>query len=88
MALIPADELVNLKPASEVKEVADSAAAILEEYSIAALINNTANTGEHMAFWARPISKELKTKLEGLGYTVKNDQHSADPSNCYIIGGF
>ena len=70
MSRIPQDQLTTLKAASAVKTVADTAVAELEEMSVAHLINTAANTGEYSAVYSKPISKALKTKLEGQGYTL------------------
>lgn len=88
MALIPNTAISTLKSAADVKKVADSAVAIQEEMQVAAVINNAANTGEHSAIWQHPMSDALKTKLEGLGYTVKENTRAASPERQYIIEGF
>lgn len=85
MSLIPMNEMTVLKSASEVRGVADSAEATLQEMSLAALINNAANTGEYFATWEHPLLDELKEKLEAQGYHVKQDPHAADPSKLWII---
>lgn len=86
--LIPMDELTELKPASEVKVVADSAYSILEEKSVAACINTAANTGEHHVVWQKTLSPEMITKLESKGYRVQRQQHAANPDFYWWIEGF
>ena len=88
MSLIPADEMTELKNASEVKTVADNAIATINEMQAAALINNAANTGEHVAVWQHEMPATLKQTLEGKGYVVLQDNRAADPSKVWIIGGF
>ena len=85
MSRIPQDELTTLQAASAVKTVAESAVAELEEMSVAAVINNAANTGEYSAVCQRPISATLRTKLTGLGYTLKPASPSANSSDITII---
>jgi len=83
--LIPSDEMTTLKPASEVKTIADEAEEILEQQSVAYLINEAANTGSHMVVWSKSISDELKQVLEGQGYKViKSNTYP----NRYTIKGF
>jgi len=82
--LIPKEELDTLKPASEVKGVADEAVKILEQKSMATLINSAANTGQHSAIWGHPISPELLKVLKGQGYKITK----MSPDFQYKIEGF
>lgn len=82
--LIPNEEINNLKPASEVKEVADEAVAIHEKQSMARLINLAANSGQHSAIWEHPLSKDLEKVLKGQGYKVTK----MSPEFLYKIEGF
>lgn len=88
MALIPIEEISNLKSASEVKSVADTALDIIEEQQVAKLINIAANAGQHSAMWQHDMSDELKTKLESMGYTVYKKSNAAIPNHIWYIGGF
>lgn len=85
MSRIPQNELTTLKTASAVKTVAEGAVAELEEMSVAALINNAANTGEYEAVYSKPISAALKTKLEGKGYTLSSPAPLAKSGDVTII---
>lgn len=82
--LIPKEEITTLKSAADVKEVADNAVAILEQQSMATLINQAANTGQHSAVWGHPISKELEKVLKGQGYKITK----MSPDFQYKIEGF
>ena len=84
-SLIPMDEMTELKNASEVSEVASIADAVHEEESIAAAINQAANSGQHSITYSRVLSKEIIRKLENLGYTVHANQHAADPNKSFTI---
>ncbi len=88
MALIPMSELTTLIPASEAKEVANSAQLEHEKQSVAALINNAANTGEHCAVWQHPMSDALRSILEDNGYRIMTLSQVADPTKSYRIEGF
>ena len=85
MARIPQDELATLKPAATVKTVAEGAVAELEEMSVAALINNAANTGCYEATYSKPISAVLQTKLTNQGYTLTAPAPLAKPGDVTII---
>ena len=86
--LIPIDEMTTLKSASEVKAVADEAISIHEQQSVAALINQAANSGQHSVIWNRPMTDELKKVLEGQGYKITKNNHAADPNIGMKIWGF
>lgn len=83
--LIPKDELIELKSASEVHTVADGARAIIEEETMAAAINSAANTGEHAITWSNIISEELEQKLKDMGYRVVKNVRAADPDKSWTI---
>lgn len=87
-SLIPENELTELKDASTVKDIADSAQDILEEQTCAHLINTAANTGAHFVFYQHDMSDKLKTTLESRGYEVVSNAKAADPSLQWIIRGF
>lgn len=84
-SLIPMDEMTELKSASMVCEVADEAAAIHEEQSIAALINQAANSGQHSVLYSKMISAHMQEVLEGQGYSLIKNNHAADPNTCWTI---
>lgn len=86
--LIPEEELVELKSATEVKDVADAAPSILEEQSCAHLINTAANSGAHFVVYQHDMSEDLKSKLEEKGYKVYSNTKAADPQQQWIIKGF
>lgn len=86
--LIPIAEISVLKPASEVKEVADEAVRLHEEAAVARLINLAANAGEHVAIWEHPMSDALKTVLEGQGYKITRVRRAANPDFLHQITGF
>lgn len=88
MSLIPKDELSQLKSASAVKSVADTALDEQLEMEAAYVINTAANTGLHSVSWAKEMPESLKTTLEGKGYQVLSDNTAADPKKFWIIGGF
>ena len=86
--LIPIDEMDVLKSASEVKTVADAALQLQDEASAAHLINEAANTGQHMALWRRPMSDALKQTLEGQGYKVTRRAAGEGTAELWNITGF
>lgn len=73
MALIPMDELQQLKAASAVKTVANTAEADQQEQAIAYLINTAANCGQYDVSYNGKIIDSVKTKLESQGYTITYD---------------
>lgn len=87
-SLIPIDEITTLKSASEVKAVADEALKIHEEQTVAALINQAANSGQHSVIWNRPMSEELEKTLKAQGYKILKNMHAADPEIGMKIAGF
>lgn len=73
MALIPMDELQQLKAASAVKTTANTAEADQQEQAIAYLINTAANCGQYDVSYNGKIIDSVKTKLENQGYTITYD---------------
>lgn len=73
MALIPMNELQQLKAASAVKTVANTAEADQQEQAIAYLINTAANCGQYDVAYNGKIIDSVKTKLESQGYTITYD---------------
>ena len=73
MALIPMDELQQLKAASAVKTVANTAEADQQEQAIAYLINTAANCGQYDVTYNGKIIDSVKTKLTNQGYTITYD---------------
>lgn len=73
MALIPMEELQQLKAASAVKTVASTAEADQQEQAIAYLINTAANCGQYDVTYNGKIIDSVKTKLENQGYTITYD---------------
>ena len=72
MALIPVEEKNTLKPASEVKSVADTAAVDQQLSAVAYQINTQANTGAYSTMWSgTELLEDVKSELEGQGYIVK-----------------
>lgn len=79
MALIDREKITELKTAAEVKEIASGAAFDIEMMSIAASINNAANTGELSCAYTNKMSTEARAKLVSNGYRITqvNDFDSA-----------
>lgn len=89
--LIPTEDISTLKPASEVKAVADAAIRIQQEAAVARLINYAANTGEHTVVWQHPMDDALRDVLQGQGYKITRRPFSAstnDQTSEWIISGF
>ena len=72
MSLIPMSDINILKSATDVRDVASSALATLEEEAVARIINLAANTGETSVIWENYLSADLKTKLLSNGYKLTN----------------
>lgn len=85
MSLIPREELTTLKPASDVRNVADSAYEIHEEMSLAHDINTAANSGEKSITIVRKLSENLKSKLKAKGYTITTASENYPEPYCYVI---
>lgn len=73
MALIPMDELQQLKAASAVRSTAEAAEADQQKQAIAYLINTAANCGQYDVSYNGKILDSVKQELEGQGYTIKYD---------------
>ncbi len=80
-------DMTNLIPASQASLIANSAVLYKELASIAALINQAANTGEKSVWYNCPISDQAKSILESdeYGYTVSSVKDSAKADSQYII---
>lgn len=85
MSLIPREELTTLKPASDVRSVADSAYEIHEEMSVAHDINTAANSGEKSVAIVRKLSENLSAKLKAQGYTITDASENYPEPYCYVI---
>lgn len=85
MSLIPREELTTLKPASDVRNVADSAYEIHEEMSVAHDINTAANSGEKSITIVRKLSENLESKLKAKGYTITTASENYPEPYCYVI---
>ena len=70
MSRIAPEDMTTLISAASAKTVANTAVDELEEMQIAHCINEAANTGATEAYYAKPISKTMLTKLTTEGYTV------------------
>lgn len=71
MSRIAPEDMTTLISAASAKSISDTAVDELEEMQVAYCINEAANTGETEAYYAKPISETILTKLEAEGYTVK-----------------
>ena len=85
MSLIPREELTTLKPASDVRNVADSAYEIHEEMSVAHDINTAANSGEKSITIVRKLSENLESKLKAKGYTITTASENYPEPYCCVI---
>ena len=85
MSRIAPEDMTTLIAASEAKTVAATAAEDLEEMQVAHCINEAANTGEYTAYYSRPLSQTMITKLEGQGYTITQPAPIAKPGDVWII---
>lgn len=70
MSLIPRDAITELKAASEVKSVATNALDDVELATIAARINEAANTGEFSVTYGQIIRPSTLSALKAKGYVV------------------
>lgn len=87
-SLIPVEEITELKSASAVAEVAKEAVAIHEKESVAFLINQAANCGQHSVTCNHALSDEIQTELKAQGYKLTKNNHSANPNVSWTIAGF
>ena len=85
MSRIAPEDMTTLISAAQAKSVADTAVVELEEMQIAHCINEAANTGSTEAYYAKPISETLLTKLDTEGYTIKAPAPIAKPGDVTII---
>ena len=85
MSRIAPEDMTTLIMASQAKTIEEGAVAELEEMQVAHCINEAANTGEMTAYYAKPISQILLTKLESNGYTVTTPAPIAKPGDVTII---
>ena len=80
-------DIMTLKQANTVASEAKALALKLEEAKIAKLIETAALGDDHSIEYPGQISKELITKLETKGYSVRK-ANSVYNDRGYIIGGF
>lgn len=85
MSRIAPEDMTTLISASQAKTVASSAVAELEEMQVAHCINEAANTGETKAYYSKPISKTLLTKLANEGYTILQPTPIAQTGDVVVI---
>lgn len=85
---IPVEELTTLRPASELKEVANTAVEETEKASIAYALNSAANCGQHEKAVNGPISDKLMEELKQQGYEIIDNSHAVKSGYSYIIRGF
>lgn len=83
------NEIEVLKSASDAKTVVDTVNGYTEEgtevMQAAVAINHASKCGERHAMWMRPLSNELKEKLEASGYRVEPLERCARPGDISII---
>jgi hypothetical protein len=77
MALIPQSELLQLKSASDVLAVSQSAVLDQERQAVAGAINTAANTGATFVLVNRKLSEEIIAELNSKGYIVRHDSARA-----------
>lgn len=85
MALIPQDEMFELKSATTVMTVASSAEFEQEKKTVAFEINNAANTGSTNVVINHPLSKQLTDLLTSNGYTITHNFSRVDPKDEPVI---
>jgi len=85
MSRIAPEDMTTLIPASAAKAVAETAIEELEEMQVAHCINEAANTGSTEAYYSKPISATIKSKLEDEGYTITSPAPIAKPGDVIII---
>lgn len=78
-------DMAKLIPASQAKEIADSAELYHELATLAHLINQAANTGEKQVWVNTPISDDAKVELENQQYKIESVKYSAKKDSQYII---
>ena len=71
ITLATTEELTVLKPASEAKQVADSAEDTIQLKTVAHLINSAAVTGEYRAILQQKLLPSVKETLLNNGYTLQ-----------------
>ena len=85
MALIPQDEMFELKAATAVMTVASSAELEQEKKTVAFAINSAANTGSTNVVINHPLSKELTELLTSNGYTITHNFSRVDSKDEPVI---
>lgn len=85
MARIAPEDMTTLYDAGTVKGIADTAVEELEEMQIAHCINEAANTGSTEAYYSKPISATMLSKLETNDYKVTQPTPIAKPGDVTII---
>lgn len=85
--MISKENMTTLISSQEAREVSDIAISELEEMSVAYAINSAANTGETKCEWNHYMSKDLRDKLNTLGYKIslKLAPDNVPIPNFYII---
>ena len=78
-------DMAKLIPASQAKDIAESAELYHELSTLAHLINQAANTGEKQVWVNTPISNDAKAELEIQHYKIESVKYSAKKDSQYII---
>lgn len=71
MALVDKDHMTELRPASDAKSTAETAADDVQLMALAHAINSASNCGEYRTVFQENISAENKKELESKGYVLK-----------------
>lgn len=68
--MIELNDLNKLKPAAEVKQVAETSEDTIQTRSVAYAINSSANSGEVRVKYEEPLRPNVRTLLEENGYKL------------------
>lgn len=86
--LIKPEDMTELKSASALEAVASHAVYIHEKQAVAHALNTAANSGQHSITWSKGLSEALQVELRAQGYKLIKNNHAADLTRVWTIGGF
>lgn len=71
MNLVEKDKMTELYPAAQSRQTAATAEDDIQLKAVAYAINSAANTGQLRVIFQEPLRENVKSQLEGNGYTIK-----------------
>lgn len=85
MSLVDKDDMTTLRTAAESLATSQTAEDEIQLKAVAYAINSAANTGETVTVFQGELRENVKSEVEGKGYTIRYDSSIAFPDRKAII---